>query len=225
MKLIALLSLILLLPTMASAEENSKASVEVLIGPAFSGTKVLMNAEDDLASPGLAFGARFMAKVAPIVSIGAELQTLNMGEHSSTILVTNGNSTSKFNSLLFLAEIKIAADSGRIRPFGLAGFGFHSTAMKIESTPQTGFVWANTGTRETRSAVDSRRTAAAMTLQGGVDFPLGDRVNLGFSGAWYYLGEATYDSTAVARQTLPTFAGVKGSISATALLANLTYKF
>ncbi|MCM2303550.1 MAG: outer membrane beta-barrel protein [Elusimicrobia bacterium] len=225
MKSALLLSFLLAMSLTANAEDGRKTSLELLVGPAFSATKVLMNAEDNLASPGMAFGGRFMAKAAPYVSVGAELQTLSMGEHSSTVLVTHGNSTSKFDSLLILAEIKIAADSGAIRPFGIAGVGFHSTAMKIESTPQTGFVWTNSGTRETRTAVDSRRTAAALTLQGGVDFPIGDRVELGLSGSWYYLAEATYDSTAVARQTLPTFGGVKGSITSTALLANLKYKF
>ncbi|UPT72727.1 MAG: hypothetical protein M0D55_12365 [Elusimicrobiota bacterium] len=215
----ALLAVVLL------ASSARAATGELLVGPAFSTSKITFNAEDKAAANGLALGARFLGKAGKNLSAGLEVQSLNMGEATSNTMITNGVTTSKFSSLLFLVEAKLAAEEGAVRPFGILGFGFHSTALKIASTPRAGFAWANTATRETRSVVDSRKTSPAATLQGGIDVPVGERFAAGLSAAWYYLGSTTYDASSAIQQTSPGFGGIKGSLSSIALLASASYKF
>lgn len=167
-----------------------------------------------------------MTRAAPVLMLGGELQTLKPSEHRSGTLITNGNSTTQFESLLVLAEAKLMPRGRRrFRPYLLGGIGFHSTKMKIDVTPYPGFVWTDTGTKETRQAVDARKTSAAVTLQVGADFPVSDRVVVGLSAAWYSLGKATYESTAVAKRTRPGFTGIEGSISSTAILVHLGMRF
>lgn len=214
-----------LLAVLLLAGTARAATGEFLLGPAFSTSKISINAEDKAAANGLALGARFLGKAGKNLSAGLEVQSLSMGEATSNTMITNGVTTSKFSSLLFLVEAKLAAEEGALRPFALMGFGFHSTSLKIASTPQAGFAWLNTGSRETRSVVDSRKTSAAATLQGGAEAPIGERFVAGLSAAWYYLGSATYGSSSEIRQTSPAFGGIKGSLSSIALLASASYKF
>lgn len=219
--------LLLLFPMVAQSDPLN--NVQLLLGGIFPTTKVTLNSTDDLASPGVAVGARYLADISKgdlPVSIGGEIISLNPGNHVSDTMVTNAITVSNFNSLAFLADLKFRVDDEPVfKPFVLIGLGGESTNENISATPQPGFVWTNTGTTETRTAVDSTKFGFAFTLQSGVDFVLTDKFKAGISGAWYYFASQTYDSTPVAQQTVPGFMGVTGPLSSIALLGNLTYSF
>lgn len=207
-------------------QEEPKSELFLMIGNVTSRTKITLDQQDSLAAAGVAAGARFLTRVAPALMLGGELQTLKPSERQSGVLIRNGYTNSKFESLLLLIEAKLMPrGKRRFRPYLMGGLGFHSTAMTIDTAPNTGFAWANTGTRETRKVVDTRKTAGALTLQAGADFPLSDRVVAGLSAAWYSLGKASYESTAVIKQTNPTFAGIEGPISSTCILVHLGMRF
>lgn len=220
--LIALLCLQILCVVSANAD---RVETQFLVGALSPHTKIALIGSDDLASKGISVGARIMADISPIFSVGPEIQFLTPTKHESVSLVPNANTSSSFESMLLLGSIRIKRPEGAVRPFGIAGTGFHTTRMQIESTPRSGFVWSDTGTRETRKAIDSKSTSMAASLQAGLDFQINDSLQAGVSLAWYYLGYTLYDSTPAAQSLVPGFVGVDGPISATSLAANINFRF
>lgn len=227
MKIFSLIAALLLCATSARADEpEPKNEFSLVIGNVMSRTKITLDGSDYLASAGVAAGVRLLTRVSPRLMVGAEIQSLKPSERRSGVLITRGDATTSFESLLILGELKwIASGKRRFRPYALGGLGVHSTSMKIDVEPQRGYVWADTGTTEIRRQVDSRRSAAALTLQAGADFPVNERVVLGFGASWYYLGKTTYHSTAKAKATRPAFTGVDGSLSALSILAHMGFRF
>lgn len=191
-------------------------SLELLVGPVIPLTKLDNSANgggtDYIASTGFSIGGRFMNRVKPNFSLGGEIQSLMPGDQNSSSFIAHANTKSSFSSMLFLAEAKLAGESGPIRPFAIAGLGFHSTHVTATTTLAPGFVWTDTGTRETRTVVDSTQTKFAGTVIGGAEIPIDDRFSLGLSAAFYYLAKGTYD-------------GVSGSISAISFLGSAAYRF
>jgi len=227
-KMIPLIFCILMIPLALRAADDAQQprnEAQVILGGIFPETKVTLQGTDALASPGLAVGARYMHNLTPVTSFGGEVISLMPGQSTSDALITDGITVSQFTSVAFFAEVRVKRDDGIVRPYGLAGVGFGSTSMKINATPQAGFVWTNTKTAETRTVVDSSKLTPALTIQSGLDFVFSDSFGGGLGVAWYYFGSATYDATAVAQQTVPGFVGISGPIASISFLGNLAYRF
>lgn len=217
-----ILVLALALPTMAVAEEPAN-DAQLLIGMVKPTTQIEGAMKDDMGEAGLHIGGRVMHRLDSIISVGGELSLLAPGEANSSVLLTNANTTSKVSSVLFLAEMRVRRSQGSVRPWGIAGLGGHSTSLKIEGAPRAGFVWSDTGTRETRTGIDSSKAGIAFTAQAGLDFIVSDRLTMGVAGAWYGLGKTTYDATPAGRTIGLT--GVEGGISYLGLTGNVAYRF
>src|SRR6185312_410625 len=212
----------LLLAQAALAEEKNE--IQFLLGAVKPTNNVSIQGSDSLGTSGLAVGGRYLRETTVTgLQVGGEIMSLNPGSAASDTLITNTNSTVQVKSLAFMADAKLAKTDGTVRPWVLVGLGFHSTNMDIESAPKAGFVWTDTGTRETRTVVDSTKTGVAATLQGGLDFPVNDQFLIGAGIAWYALGSTTYDATPVARQFGLT--GISGGISDVAFLVSANYRF
>lgn len=219
---IMLISAALLLAMSAQADVNNE--FQFLLGGVSPTSKISIQGTDSVGTSGLAFGGRYLrSTIYPELQIGGEIMSLMPGSATSGTLITNTDSNVQVKTLTFMADAKLAKPDGPVRPWGLVGVGFHSTNMHIDSTPKPGFAWTDTGTRETRTAVDSSKAGVAATLQAGLDFPLSDQFMIGVAGAWYAIGSTTYDTTPSAKQFGLT--GISGGMSEVAFLASANYRF
>ncbi|MBI3549868.1 MAG: outer membrane beta-barrel protein [Elusimicrobia bacterium] len=223
-RLSMLVAAFLLFVASARAEESGPLNqVQLLLGPTAPTNKLGYNGQDRLGGPGVALGARYCRRAGPIFDVGLEITAAGSSEHSSDMLVGNAVTKSKVGSLFVLLEGKIARQKGTLRPWVLAGFGIHSTTLKMDVTPNAGYSWTNTLTRETRTIIDSTKSAGALTLQAGVDAALSEHAMLGLAFAWYLAGKATYSVTPDGRAS--GFADASGPISYAGLQFNLGWRF
>jgi len=72
-------------------------------------------------------------------------------------------------------------------PYGLVGYGVNRFSETSQATPGPFYVWADTGTRETRTAKASS-TGAALVLGGGLEALVSaSGLTFGAEARWYYL--------------------------------------
>jgi|GEM_PF-2500579 len=194
-------------------------------------TRITIDGTDSLAGPGYAFGAQYLRRAGgdllrqenPSAAFGVGLERLSGGSHASSTLITNGFTTSQFDSTVLMLLGRLSADEGRYRLHLLGGLGLHWTNIQINSTPQPGFAWADTGTTETRSVVNSTKSAAALMLQPGFDAQVTDSVWVGAGLAYVFLGPATYDPSPQAQSLGATGGSV--AISGFQFSANVNVQF
>ncbi len=223
-KAMVTLLVVALMPVISSAEGLDRENeISFRLGGYSSSSKIKIDKEDDVGKSGTAFGFRYIRNVNDRVGVGLEMNLLNAGEHESTTLMTNGISTTKLNTLATLGIVRVRFGRERFRPYALGGFGIHSTSLQLDSKPQVGFVWSNTGTSETRTLVDSRKTGVALALEGGFDYHFNDTVSAGAFLGWHLQSETTYDATAAGRAGGLT--GIKGSFSGIALGGSFSARF
>jgi outer membrane protein W len=212
----------LMLAVSARADNNNE--LQFLFGGVSPSSKISIQGTDSVGNTGLAIGGRYLhATIYPALSIGGEILSMMPGSNTSGVLITNADSTIQMKTITFMADAKLAKPDGAVRPWGLVGLGFHSTNMHLDSTPKPGFAWTDTGTRETRTVVDSTKAGVAATLQAGLDFPLSDQFTVGVAGVWYALGSTTYDATPSAKAFGLT--SISGSMSNLGFLASANYRF
>lgn len=202
---------------------GSRSEFHVNVGGFIPLAKLSIQGSDNLAGPGYAFGAQYFRQTGSRVSPGLEIEKLAAGQHNSPTLITNGNTNSQFDSVTLMALIRLSPAEGDIRRYVIAGIGFHSTSIEINSSPQAGFAWTDTHTTETRSLVNSTKSALAFTLQAGANFMINDSVSYGVGVAYYYLASTTYSATPAAQ--LFGLEGIRQSISGIDLTGNFALRF
>lgn len=185
--------------------------------------KLSIQGTDDLAGPGYSFGAQYFRQLGPNFSTGVEIEKLGGTQHNSLTLINNLFTYSQFDSLTMMVLARLSSGEGKIRPYGIGGVGFHSTTIQINSFPQPGFTWADTGTVETRNVVNSTKSAAALTLQAGVNDTINESVSFGAGVAYYYLAAATYDASPDAKKL--GLLGINQPLAGIRLVADLNFRF
>jgi opacity protein-like surface antigen len=184
--------------------------------------KITLGGKDDIASPGFAVGGRYFRDIAPNAAFGLGIEKLLPGSHDSDTLIPNGKTTTKFDSLTVMGLFRYATgDDVRFTVTG--GLGFHSSTMKIDVTPSAGLVWTDTGTRESRTFVDSTKTAAALMLAGGVDGKINETFSAGGELAYYALGSADYEAAPAGKRA--GLASVNGSLAGLAVSGHVSARF
>ena len=158
------------------------------------------------------------------MAFGVEMNYTKRGDKDSQVLIPGSATNISGNSLtaLGLARVSFRVDK-KARPYLLGGFGMHKSKVAIKVTPNLGYTWANTGTREQRTFVEGSKSGLAGALRGGMEFDMGESGFIGFEGGWTIISEATYDATA-AGQTAG-LAGVKGGITNFDLFGRIGFKF
>lgn len=206
-----------------ASESDKRNQFVVLLGGYASGSKVVIEGEGDAGKGGGAFGFRYLRALDSRIALGFEADIFNPGAAESSSLVTNAISSVKMQSNQFLLIGRARFGRERIHPYAIAGIGLHSTSMQIDVKPQAGFIWVNTGTREVRTAIDDRKSGAAMTLQGGLDFDITPSFVMGAGLGWHYASEVTYAATPAGQAG--GLAGVKGALGGVSFGFNAGLRF
>jgi len=118
---------------------------------------------------------------------------------------------------------RVSTDAGRLRLRLLGGVGFASTNFSLSAQPTGGYVWADTGTSENRSLVNSTQTSAMLMLRPEVDARFTDNVGLGASLSYILIASANYGPTPAGQAV--GFESSSLSFYGIALSGNLYVKF
>lgn len=186
-------------------------------------SRLTLQGTDAVAGYGAAFGAQYLRDVTSAAAVGVGIERLNGGSHNSDTLLANANTASQTESTVALLLGRYSINEGSFRLHVLGGVGIQETNLQINSAPQPGYTWTDTGTTETRTMVNSTQSTAALMLQPGFDAYLSDAVWVGAGLAYYYLGAATYDATPAAQKF--GLSNVHGSLAGVQLTANLNLRF
>lgn len=143
--------------------------------------------KEPLAGAGFALDGRWLYHATSHIGVGAELGYSQFGDKdhnvTSAVAVTGG-SLLTFQAIaryVFLPEKQLS-------PYLLGGTGFNRLSGHLKATPTTGFVWANTGTRETRTFVDTSSIGAVFSIGAGLEGSITERLLAGLEFKWSLLG-------------------------------------
>lgn len=173
---------------------------------------------------GARFGAQYLYHLRPSFAVGLEVSNGIRSTKESSALVTNGITRIKGSSILGLAVGRWTFfDESKLRAFLLGGIGVHRSTMKIETAPQAGFAWSDTGTRESRPIIDGSATGFGGALRLGAEYDVSDPFFAGMDLGWEYMGSSKYKATSSAR--LIGASDTSGSISHVSFLARIGVRF
>jgi hypothetical protein len=186
--LFAVAALVILAPRACLADDFFKSNEFSLHGgPFLVLTKIKADAEAPMGDTGFAAGLRYLRNITPEIALGADATFLVPSKHESTSLISRGITTTEFDTKTFLFLSRLRFNAGDVKPYVLTGIGIHSTSVKIQTQPQRGLVWADTGTTEARTLTKGSDTGVALSLQGGSDYRVNDRYSIGAFVAWHYM--------------------------------------
>ena len=216
-----LAALLLVLPGAASAVIDNSVSLgntldrdnelSALLGLYSTSAKLTGSAADKVAKPGPLLGLRWMYNLDTFLAAGLQVDAALPGPHDSTKLLANATTRSKLTVGEVLLDARYRFLQENFRPYALLGLGVRATQLKLDSRPAAGFAWADTGTTESRTLVDSRKRGAAVLIEAGFDYHLNTDWSLGASVGYHYAGKSTYAPTAAGKAAGLT--GVTGAIS------------
>lgn len=210
----------------STANLDAKNSVAFRIGSNSPLTNIEGQSSDKSGDPGLMFGMEYLHKPAPFLGLGVEYSMLRSGEHASTVLLTNGNSTASRNDQVVLVIAKwLVLPESKFQPFLGVGAGLGTSHLKLTSAPRAGFVWAATGTADRRTIVDSTESAVAIGIRAGADVSVGDSLSFGGELGYTRIGDMTHSVTAQGQQVLPSLVGFKGPSASFQLAGRLAFRF
>lgn len=159
-----------------------------------------MGGRETNGSAGARFGVQYLYHLRPSMGLGFELSNGIRSGKESSALVTGANSTIKGNSVVGMAIGRWTFfDESRLRFFALGGLGLHRSRVTIDSSPQAGLVWADTGTRESRTLFDGSGTGFAFALRGGMEYDVSEPFVAGLDFGYEQMAKATYRATAAAK--------------------------
>lgn len=199
-------------------DRNNEAAL--LFGTYGSSAKIQIDQKDNAGQGGGALGFRYLHNINPRVGLGAQLTLLGAGEHESTKLITNNISTTRLGTTDVVGVLRARFGEEHFRPYLLWGLGFHSTRLSLKTAPQAGLVWADTGTREVRTAIDDRKSGAAFVFEGGFDYHFNSRLSAGALLGWHLQSSKTYEATAAGRAM--GISGVRGPFAGAMAAASLS---
>jgi hypothetical protein len=198
----------------ARADENTELAFHV--------GKISMKTVQGSAS-GSAYGLSYLRSTTEFVALGLGIDFLRPADKGSDTLIANGRTVTSVDSSSVLGLVRLGPTNEVLRPYFMLGVGMHFSTVKLEATPKTGFVWADTGTSEKRALIDSGGRGVAIKIQGGADYACTDNFLAGGFLAWNSIGSTSYESTAQAKAL--GLDSIKGSMSAITFGINLTARF
>ncbi len=121
---------------------------------------------------GARFGVQFLHALGPRLEAGVDVGFLDRGGMDEDGLVPSAHAEISGDTFMPLAVLKYSfAPRGRFaRPYVLAGLGADHTSTTIDARPDFGFVWADSGTDETRRLVNGSNWGWASKLALGMEF-------------------------------------------------------
>jgi opacity protein-like surface antigen len=140
-------------------------------------------------------GIQYIYQLSDQFGIGPEFDYFHRSGHHSNDLVPFAESEVSGDSFLLMAVARwLFTSTGYARPYISAGIGAHHSTTFVDAFPQPGFVWADTGTNETRRLIDGGVWSAVGSLRVGVNLISHDTVSA-FEVGWSRLGSGTYPAT------------------------------
>jgi len=217
-RVLAALLLTALLAPRARADENKEITFHVGLmslnaGKSFPGG----------SASGAAYGFRLLRDENDCVSLGLDVDLLKPKDKSIDGLVPNTKTTRSIASSSVLGVVRVGQVEGDLRPYGLIGFGIHFTNVRLQSKPNAGFGWADTGTTEARTLMDADGSATAIKIQAGADYAVNDNFLAGGFLAYNNMGSASYGVTNAGRAL--GLSGSGGAMTAITFGVSLTGRF
>ncbi|OFX10633.1 MAG: hypothetical protein A2516_01220 [Alphaproteobacteria bacterium RIFOXYD12_FULL_60_8] len=209
-------------PAGRDLDRHSLNEISFNMGGFTPSAKLTLNGQDDVASPGLAYGGRYLRQTSAHAAFGIGFEKINPVMHNSETLITHAFTSSNFESSTVMGLAKLST-SGAFQLYVMGGLGFHATTLKIDAFPLAGYVWSDTGTFETRSVVNSTKSSAASMLQIGLDGDIGKSLSAGVELAYYYLGATTYDASPAAKQF--GLVGINGAFAGVSFAGHFSARF
>jgi len=196
MKRYGLTAAVLCLCVGAAGAADKNNQVLLLGGFAVPTTRVdfggVGGSKETIGSAGGFVAGQFFHAVHPRVSLGGEINYIGNGSSDVNSIPTFASST-RMDSVSFLALLKgYFNDPAPWRFYGSGGFGAQNTVFNSDVHPKAGFVWADTGTTETRHLRSSSVTSFAMALGFGFEALVSDSFFLGGEGRFQFAAADHY---------------------------------
>jgi opacity protein-like surface antigen len=176
-----------LVPALSAQEPGRVNEISARIGGFSPNSRLTIDNPASIGQSGIAAGARYVRALTPSVGVGLDFNIMAPGAHDTTTMINNLSSSTKFDIKTVLLLLRYRWEFHRFLPYVLGGVGMHSTSLKIQSRPLRFFNWSDTGTQETRTIVDDTASGFAMSLEGGIDYPITDWLSAGGYFGWTYL--------------------------------------
>ena len=175
-------------------------------------------------STGILLGAQYVDDLTHRGGTGFDFEYFNRSASGSPSLLPTANTDVSGDSVLLMPIARYTlVDHGAARPYLLAGLGLNWTSMTIDSTPNPGFVWADTQTDETRRLVDDSSWGWATTLRLGIDFHFMDPAIFSLEMGWTGLSNGRFNATPDGQNI--GLGSVTGSLSALDIVGRWGWRF
>ncbi len=195
-------TVIVLLAVAASAFADTGRGSQTLAlfgGLGFSSSKFDMaetGGDELVADGGGTWGGQYVYffKDKPVMGIGIDAFGTNLDDRKTLSLVRGAEASSYLHTRVFLAILKVAFPTGRLRPYIFGGLGAHRTHTFLSATPYGSFTWSDTGTTERRVLIDENKTSLAVGYGIGLDAFITEHFFLGAEYRGTFLGHKEYDA-------------------------------
>jgi hypothetical protein len=223
-----IIAALMMVAGIARAGDRDSLSVRILGNSPTS--KIQAFGSDKNGGVGYGVGAEYVHRLYDHLGLGAELTYATRSKVDSSVLLPGALTTVSGSDLTLMAIGKFFVNKAeeKLQPYLSLGLGFGRSRAKGVATPNPGFVWAATGTNDTRTVVDSSKTSWAMSIRGGLDTFVNDSksVSVGAEVGWFKIGNMTYPLTASGAQVLPGVSGVSvGQVSGIQFGGRTSYHF
>jgi hypothetical protein len=156
-------------------------------------------------------GGHYLYSVRPRLAWGFGVEYLARGPTDSPGLLASADSSVSGGSVVLMGLLKaLLAQGDTVQPYVLAGLGAARSWTVIDSQPQPGFVWNDTGTDETRRLVDGRAWTPAGTARLGLEFWPSSPGVFSLEAGWTAMGAAHHGATPAGRAL--GLSGVSGAL-------------
>jgi hypothetical protein len=153
------------------------------------------SANDGAVGP--SFGLQYLHGVSPRTALGFEFHWYDRAPNDSEELLPASSARVEGDTLLLLGVAKFElSDRGWTRPYLLLGAGAHRSSLRIDAQPNAGFVWADTGSDESRILVDDAEWGGAFSARLGLDVGYPNPGVFSLEAGWTGLTSANYRASA-----------------------------
>ena len=190
-------------PPPEPAEEPEARDHKQLISPAFGFAVPLSNVNVAGQSipngyAGGLTGVQYLYFFNDRLAAGADFTYFNRSPTDAQAFLPNTVAHVGGDTTLLMAVLRYELrDSGRVRPFILAGAGGGYSTLRIDARPVSGATWLDTGTAEYRRVVDGSAWRPGATLRAGLDFVFFRRMMITAEMGWTGLSGARYAATSL----------------------------
>jgi opacity protein-like surface antigen len=151
------------IPPVEAEERVRRNELSFSLGPAYP---LSANQFNQIAGAGTVVSFTYLREVDPLFALGLDYSGMAFGQ--KTLVASPGltsNTLATAGALSLIGQITPWPD-GSLVPFGVLGIGLGSYTEKVNTTPNPGYVWGDTGTTETRTTLDA--SSSGFALQAGI---------------------------------------------------------